>query len=203
MSLTLVLPPLTQLNTPYPSISYLAQDLRRHDIECSQRDLGIELVLGLLSRDGLAQVFEELAEREELPEEAWRALSLAEHHLGAIDVAIAFLQGRAANMGPRILETGFLPAGPRMQRADLRNFGVMGGHDAARHLATLYIADTADLITSCIDEGFALSRYQAHLATSAESFDPIWQRLGHETLVDRHLDTLCDSIASMQPIKKK
>tara|TARA_R110002073_G_scaffold103664_10_gene234782 strand:+ start:12238 stop:14310 length:2073 start_codon:yes stop_codon:yes gene_type:complete len=196
MSLTLVLPPLTQLNTPYPSISYLAQDLRRHNIACSQRDFGIELVLRLLSREGLEEVFEELAERDELPEEAWRALSLAEHHLEAIGPAIAFLQGRAANIAPRILETGFLPAGPRMQRADLRSFGPMGGQDAARHLATLYIADTADLITACIDEGFALSRYQAHLATSAQSFEPIWARLGQETIVDRHLDALCDSLTT-------
>lgn len=189
-----MLPPLTQLNTPYPSISYLAQDLRRHGIACSQRDLGIELVLRMLSRSGLEAVFEELADRDELPEEAWRALSLAEHHLEAIDSAIAFLQGKADSMAPRILETGFLPAGPRMQQADLRSFGVMGGHDAARYLATLYVADMSDLITSCVDEGFALSRYQAHLATSAEHFSPLWERLGRTTLVDQHLDALCDSI---------
>ncbi len=189
-----MLPPLTQLNTPYPAISYLAQDLRRHGIGCSQRDFGIELVLRLLSRNGLEEVFGYLAEQERLPEEAWRALSLAEHHLEVIDPVIAFLQGRAASFAPRILETGFLPAGPRMQRADLRSFGVMGSQDAARYLATLYIADAADLITACIDEGFALSRYQAHLATSAKSFEPLWKRLERTTLVDRHLDELCDSI---------
>ncbi len=60
MSLTLVLPPLTQLNTPYPSISYLAQDLRRHGIACEQRDLGMELVLALLSQRGLTRVFDQL-----------------------------------------------------------------------------------------------------------------------------------------------
>ncbi len=196
MSLTLVLLPLTQLNTPYPSISYLAQDLRRHGLECEQRDLGIELVLRLFSREGLKEVFGELAERDELPEPAWRALSLQEHHLDAIDSAIAFLQGRQSGLAPRILETGFLPAGPRMQRAELGAFGVMGGHDAARHLATLYLVDLADLITSCIDEGFALARYQAHLATSAADFAPLWTRLGHTTLVDAHLDALCDTITS-------
>ncbi len=81
-----------------------------------------------------------------------------------------------------------------MQRADVRGFGVMGTHDAARYLATLYIADLADLITACIDEGFGLSRYQAHLATSAESFAPLWERLQGTTLVDDELDTLTDGM---------
>ncbi len=196
MSITLVLSPLTQLGTPYPSISYLAQDLRAHDIACRQRDFGIELILRVFSRDGLLDVFDALAEQEQLPEPAWRALSLKEKHLEVVDSAIAFLQGHNAELAPRILETGYLPAGPRMQRADLAPFGVMGGYDAARYLASLYLADMADLITSCIDEGFALTCYQAHLATSAQSFSPLWQRLHGCTLIDQHLDALCDTIDS-------
>jgi radical SAM superfamily enzyme YgiQ (UPF0313 family) len=83
-----------------------------------------------------------------------------------------------------------------MQRAELEAFGVMGASDAARHLATLYLADLADLISSCIDDGFALARYQAPLATSAHDFDPLWERLSQSTLIDRHLDRLGESIDS-------
>ncbi len=194
MSITLVLPPLTQLNTPYPSISYLAQSLLEKGIPCKQRDLGIELVLKVFSREGLTAIFSQLEELEELPQPAWRALSLAQEHIAVIDSVVAFLQGRDTSLAARILEGGLLPAGPRIQRIDLQSFGIMGTHDAARHMATLYLADLSDLISSCIDEGFALAKYQAHLATSATSFDPLWERLSQTTLIDHYLDELCDEL---------
>ena len=56
----LLIPPLTQLNTPYPSTAYLTGFLHSQGINCAQADLGIEMVLRLFSREGLRQVFEEL-----------------------------------------------------------------------------------------------------------------------------------------------
>ena len=53
----LLIPPLTQLNTPYPSTAYLTGFLQSRGIACEQADLGIEMVLRLFSRDGLRQVF--------------------------------------------------------------------------------------------------------------------------------------------------
>ena len=38
MRVALVLPPLTQLNTPYPSIAYLARHLRDEGHQTTQRD---------------------------------------------------------------------------------------------------------------------------------------------------------------------
>lgn len=190
MLLSLVLPPLTQLNTPYPSISYLAHFLRQAGIECEQRDLGIEFVLQLFSRKGLIEIFAELDRKDELPEEAWRALSLRDLHLSAVEPVVSFLQGKDESLAARILSGNFLPAGTRIQAADLSAFGNMGTGDAARHLATLYLAELADLISSCLDDGFALTRYQAHLATSARSFDGLWKRLGETRLTDRYLDAL-------------
>lgn len=195
-SITLVLPPLTQLNTPYPSISYLAAHLRAQGIACSQRDFGIELVLRMFSREGLAGIFDEIEQLDELPEPAWRVLALREQHLRVIDPVISFLQGRDGSLASRILDTPFLPSGPRLEAADLQAFGAMGAHDAARHLATLYLEDLADLVTACIDPGFGLARYQAHLASGEIGFDPLWERLAATTLVDQHLDALCDSITS-------
>ncbi len=194
--LSLVLPPLTQLNTPYPSISYLANYFREQGVECVQRDLGIELVLRVFSRRGLGDVFDEIAEQELLPDPAWRALSLRDHHLSAIEPVIAFLQGKDLSLATRILESSFLPLGPRAAAAQLDSFGVMGRDDAARHMATLYLADLADLVAACIDNGFALARYQSHLATSAADFEPLWQRLSRTTLIDRYLDELGESLQS-------
>ncbi len=48
-SLLLLIPPLTQLNTPYPSTAYLTGFLRARGYAVHQADLGIEMVLALFS----------------------------------------------------------------------------------------------------------------------------------------------------------
>ena len=50
------------------------------------------------------------------------------------------------------------------------------------------------MVTATLDEGFALARYNHHLAVSPAPFDPIAERLGQTTLVDAHLDALTDSL---------
>ena len=194
MRICLVLPPLTQLNTPYPSTGYLLRHLREQGIDCTQRDLGIELVLKLFSRDGLRDIFDHLADQDELPSPAWRALAMREQHESIIESVIRLLQGRDRTMANRILETPYLPMGPRLEQANLEAFGELGQDDGARHLATLYIEDLADLITACIDDGFGLASYGAHLATGPVGFDSIATRLEETTLVDSYLDALADTL---------
>ncbi len=189
----LLLPPLTQLNTPYPSTAYLARSLAGHGILANQADLGLALVLRLCSRDGLTALFAALDERDDLEPAAWRALALHRQHVAAIDGVIRFLQGRDRGLGPRILDSPFLPRTPRLDRAaqagELAQFGPLAVDDAARRLATLYLADIADL-WALIDPGFALSHYQRHLATGPVSFDGLADRLSQSSLTDTHLDTL-------------
>ncbi|MDP2305419.1 MAG: B12-binding domain-containing radical SAM protein [Pseudomonadota bacterium] len=194
MQLALVLPPLTQLNAPYPGPAYLARALRDHGIATTQRDLGIEWVLRLYSKAGLAEVFDSLADADDLPEPAWRAIALREAHEAAIGPVIRFLQGKDRTLAPRLLDTPFLPRGPRSAAADLEGFGPLAVDDAARHLATLYLADLADLVTSCVDEGFSLIRYQHHLAVGPASFDALATRLARTTLLDGWLDELADTL---------
>jgi hypothetical protein len=130
--ITLVLPPLTQLNTPYPSAAYLTRWLTAQGVPCAQRDLGLELVLKLFSREGLGRVFDHLEALEEMPEPAWRALALRRQHLAAVGPAIRFLQGRDRTLAARILGGGLLPGGPRLEAADLEGFGPLSSDDAAR-----------------------------------------------------------------------
>ena len=52
LSVLLVIPPLTQLNTPYPSTAHLTGFLRSHGYRTHQADVGIEMVLALFSRPG-------------------------------------------------------------------------------------------------------------------------------------------------------
>jgi len=194
LRISLVLPPLTQLNTAYPSISYLARHLRAQGWQCSQRDLGIELFLRVLSREGLQSVFEAMRKEEALPEPAWRALALEAQHLTAVEPVVAFLQGRDPSLAHRILQTSFLPGGPRLDQADDSLFGPMDLEDAARYRASLYLEDLVDLIRACVDTGFELNRYQHHLAVGPTRFDPLAERLAKTSLIDQMLDELADSL---------
>ncbi len=197
MRVHLVLPPLTQLNTPYPSTAYLARALAGHGVGCDQHDLGLALVLRLCAPPALHDLFQALGEAEDLPPHAWRASALACAHLRAAPAAIRFLQGKDRGLGPRILSGSLLPETPRLERAaatgELARFGALAIDDAARRLATLYLADLADL-WALLDPGFALSHYQRHLATGPVSFDALALRLAATSPVDVHLDALIDAL---------
>ncbi len=48
-----LIPPMTQLNTPYPSTAYLTGFLRAQGVDAVQADLALALVLRLMSSAGL------------------------------------------------------------------------------------------------------------------------------------------------------
>ena len=52
-----VIPPMTQLNTPYPSTAYITGFLRGRDVDAVQEDLALALILALFTPDGLADMF--------------------------------------------------------------------------------------------------------------------------------------------------
>jgi hypothetical protein len=155
-------------------------------------------MLRLFSRGGLQEVFDQLQDADELPQPAWRALALRRQHEQIIESVIRFLQGHDRTIASRILQTPFLPTGPRLDGADLDRFGPMSSDDAARYLATLYLEDLADLITATIDKGFGLAQYQHHLTTGPVRFDPIAERLAQTTIVDAHLDAAVDAMLAAE-----
>jgi hypothetical protein len=202
MRVALVLPPLSQLNTPYPSISYLARHLREQGVESTQRDLGIELFLQIFSRRGLESIFsrlEKLAEQGKLAEQSWRALAMRDRHLATIDGLMAFLQGRDRTLAPRILGGQGLPSGPRLDRADPSCFGPLSSDDLARHLATLYLEDLVDLVQQTLDPGMGMGHYQHHLALGPVHWGPLASRLSQDTLLDGWLDSLTDRVLENRP----
>jgi hypothetical protein len=184
-----VIPPMTQLNTPYPSTAYLTGFLRSRGVDAVQEDLALALILQLLSRDGLARVRAAIDARP-LARHSARVLSFVEqypHYAQTIDRTIAFLQGRDSTLMHRIASRGYLPEGPRFavldayEQADLADggdplawaFGALGTHDKARHLATLYLNDIADVLRDAVDERFEFVRYAESLALSQPTFDPL------------------------------
>jgi radical SAM superfamily enzyme YgiQ (UPF0313 family) len=196
-----VIPPMTQLNTPYPSTAYLTGFLRSRGIDSAQEDLALALVLQLFSVDGLLSV---RAEIDALPA-TQRSLRVSafvesfERYRSTIAPTIAFLQGRDSTLGHRICSRAFLPEGPRFESLDVYidddggdplawAFGALGVQDRARHLATLYLNDIADVLRDAIDPRFEFVRYAESLAQSQPTFDPLADALAAPlNLIDRTL----------------
>lgn len=200
-----VIPPMTQLNTPYPSTAYLTGFLRSRGIAAVQEDLAIALVLELLCTTGLQAVRDELLATpagDRTPNVA-AFLDRFDRYAATITPVIAFLQGRDATLMHRICSRAFLPEGARFAALDAYvaeddgddpmawAFGALGTHDRARHLATLYLNDIADVLRDGIDPRFEFVRYAEQLATSQPSFDPLAQALAAPpNLIDRTLQSL-------------
>lgn len=183
----LLIPPLTQLNTPYPSAPYLTGFLRSRGYPVAQADLGIEMVLALYSRRGLTAVFEQLRARSaDLPGEARQMLAMSQTYLQTVEPIIQFLQGKDPSLATRICQRTLLPEGPRFAHARGSGARSWSPLDQAKHLATLYVEDLADLVTHTITPHFALSRYAEQVGTLASSFEQVLAALNEApSLTDR------------------
>ncbi|MDC4223994.1 MAG: hypothetical protein MPW15_07130 [Candidatus Manganitrophus sp.] len=189
--LLLLTPPFTQLNTPYPATAYLTGFLRSQGYPVFQADLGIETILALFSQRGLTRLFEEVRAVEDPHPAVVRSLLLKERYLDTIEPVIQFLQGNQASLATQICKRRFLPEGSRFAalEEDQWAFGSLGITDRAKHLASLYLDDLADLIQGTVAPHFGLSRYAERIATSATSFDAIDQALQAPAgLIDQMLE---------------
>lgn len=209
-----LIPPMTQLNTPYPSTAYLTGFLRSRGIAATQRDIALELVLDLFSPDGLRALHERVQAipGKKRPPTLRSFADQFDRYLSAVTPAIAFLQGRDPSMGYRIAGRAFLPEGPRFAALDVYvddeggdplawAFGNLGIQDRARHLATLFLDDLADVLRDAVDSRFEFVRYGEALAQSQPSFAPLAQALAAPAnLIDATLQRLTlAAVAAEQP----
>ena len=220
---------MTQLNTPYPATAYLTGFLRQHEarlgLEVTQADAAIELFLRIFSRAGIGRILAELrgraaemsadlGEDEELdmPPSLAHFLAHGDAYVATIDAVVRFLQGKDPGLALRIVGRDVLPEGPRFAAIDAGPgardadplawaFGDLGLADRAKHLASLYIDDLADVIRDGIAPDFELARYGESLASSTPTFDPLHEALeGEPTIVDAMLDELArDLYAKHRP----
>ncbi|MGL1889753.1 MAG: radical SAM protein, partial [Reichenbachiella sp.] len=174
----LVTPPFTQLNTPYPGTNYLKGYLNTIGVNSFQMDLGIEVILMLFSKAGLTKVFSQVDE-EKLSDNGRRMVCLQDEYLDTADAVISFLQNKNPTLAYSIAERDFLPEASRFDELQELEwaFGSLGIQDKARHFATLYLEDLADLIKEAVDPNFGFSRYAERLGLSASSFSPIYEAL--------------------------
>ena len=211
-----IIPPMTQLNTPYPSTAYLTGFLHSRGFEAAQADLSIALALKLLSAEGLRAIH---SQASALPRKLHTLATrfFLEHfasYLTTISPAIRFLQGRDPSLAHRIASRRYLPEGPRFaslehgidnpqSEGDALNwaFGALGLQDRAKHLATLYLNDLADVIRDAIDPRFQFVRYAESLAASQPTFDQLQAALtAPHNLVDAFLHALTiEALAKHQP----
>ena len=204
MKVLSLIPPMTQLNTPYPSSAYLTGFLRARQIDAAQEDLALALVLSFFTSQGISEIHTQALT---LPEQDRSAsvnyfLDYFESYQDTIEPVIAFLQGRDSTLSHRINTRDFLPEGPRFFSLDAYDdedsadplawaFGALGSHDRARHLATLYLNDLSDVLRDAADDRFEFVRYAESLASSQPTFNPLAEALAaHPTLMDLRLQKL-------------
>ncbi len=202
-----VIPPMTQLNTPYPSTAYLTGFLRSRGIDAVQEDIALALVLELFSPAGLQAIRDQIeAQPARKHSPIIRGfLEQFDRYLATVTPAIAFLQGRDPSIGHRICGRNFLPEGQRFVSLDeyiddqggdplAWAFGALGVQDRARHFATLYLNDLADVLREAVDPRFEFVRYGESLARSQPTFEPLARALAAApTLVDSTLKNLAIS----------
>jgi radical SAM superfamily enzyme YgiQ (UPF0313 family) len=212
MRILSIIPPMTQLNTPYPSTAYITGFLRSRGLQAEQTDLSIALALKLLSAEGLRDIngqVASLSRRRHTDVTRFFAANI-ESYGATICPAIRFLQGRDPSLAHRIASRHYLPEGPRFASLDhpLGNqphtsdpldwaFGALGLQDRAKHIATLYLNDLADVICDAVDPRFEFVRYAESLAASQPTFDGLQAALGApHSLVDASLHALTLEVLS-------
>ena len=204
------IPPMTQLNAPYPATACLTGFLRSRGVEAFQEDFALGTVLKLFSRAGLEQIAKIAARKR--TDSARSFLAQSPRYAETIEPAVAFLQGKDPTLAHRIGSRRFLPEGPRFRNLDAFvaeeggdplawAFGALGTQDRAKHLATLFLNDVADVVRAAVDPRFEFARYAESLAKSRPSFDPLAKALAaRPTLVEETLrDLVRAAVAKHRP----
>jgi radical SAM superfamily enzyme YgiQ (UPF0313 family) len=196
-----IIPPFTQLNTPYPATAYLKGFLDQQGKDTVQVDLSIELFCKVFSSEVLSQIFEEANALDELHFiDVFNDQSL---YIDNVDDVIQYLQGNNDTLASQLLEDDYLPIGHRLSKLDIHHkaYQALNEADKAKHIATLFIEEIGDFIKTNIDEFFSFTKYAEQIASSASSFDQIADYLQYDfTLIEEiMLDLLEEQIQEHGP----
>jgi len=203
MKILLVTPPLTQLNTPYPATCQLLGFLRKQGIEVEQMDLSIELIQHLFTSMQLEVIFQKAASTAKLSKVNKNILQQSDFYIKAIEPVMQFISGRDSNLAQRFSDLAFWPQSKRLPTdEDLEwGFGIIGNHDRAIHLCTIYLKDLCDFIQQTIDPHFELIRYAEYLCLRLPEYSPLKNELNKPlSLIDKlMLDIFEEKIRECNP----
>ncbi|MCU7494037.1 MAG: radical SAM protein [Ignavibacteria bacterium] len=203
MKVLLVIPPFSQINTPYPSALQLSGFLKSRGYDARTFDLSLAVALKIFSRQGLERIFSHIRSLHSQDEMIKRALSLSDKYISTIGPVINFLQGKNPNLAYRIVQDGFLPEGDAFSRAsdEKKAFGYFSLQDKAKYYSSLLIDDITEIIARTVTPFFRLSRYAEKLAQSPPYFDPILKELNRpcNLIEEMMLEELAKEIECFNP----
>ena len=173
-----VTPPLTQLNTSYPATCHLTGFLRSRGFDAEQMDLSIELIQELFTKKNLETIFQTLALKK-LTKSHKIILSQAYFYLQTIEPVMRFISGGDSSLATRFSNRDFWPDNKRLPDEDELEwaFGIIGNHDRATHLCSLFLKNISEIIQQNIDPHFELIRYAESLCLRLPEFDPLEKEL--------------------------
>ena len=193
MNVLTIIPPLVQLNSPYPSGAYLTSFFKSNGHNAHWVDFSIELFYEIFSRKGLQKLFElseqnamKMADEAENQGDENTAFNIRRYIASKqswcdwIDFITSVLSGGGAREKEhQFLYSPFAPRGQRMENflETLGNEGREPTVDDVRFLCSYALADLADYITAVFDSEFSLIRYAEHLAVDERSFSEIEKTL--------------------------
>ncbi|MFZ4725533.1 MAG: B12-binding domain-containing radical SAM protein, partial [Paludibacter sp.] len=140
-----------------------------------QMDLSIELINTLFTRAKMEEIFQLCSYQKKLSKSNKIILQQADFYLRTIEPVMHFLSGQDNGLAQRFCDREFWPQSKRLPSDDDLEwgFGMIGNHDRAIHLCTLYIKDLCEFIQQTIDPHFELIRYAESLCLRLPEFEPI------------------------------
>ena len=177
MKILLIIPPFTQINTTYPSITQLSGFLNSKGYNSESLDLSIKVFLRIFSEKGLKEIFNSVKNFND--ENSERLYILKNQYISKVNSVISFLQGQNPNLAYTLAVDGYLPQGESFfQEVDEeKSFGELGIQDKAKYYCSLFIDDLTRFIQKNFDPNFGLSRYAEKIAVSLANFDPLLNEL--------------------------
>lgn len=169
MKILLVIPPFTQLNTPYPSIPFITNWLRHAGHDVRQIDLGIYTIRRIFCRTFIQYLEKNLSGKDEMSR---LFLSQSGRWKAIIEPAMAYLDGHYPEF-EIFAAKGHLPETIRERdSSDLLALEDCPG-GKTRFQITLLLEELAVIINRNIDSNFSLVRYDNALAPSLSQFSSV------------------------------
>lgn len=210
MNVTIIQPPLVQLNSPYPSGAYLTNFFREQKCDVVWQDLSLKLFYSIFSEKGLTKLFSlsqskalkmaddfEKQGQEDAAFNLRRYVSSKEQWISWIDFIVGILCNKkdfsARELSHKFLFSPFSPRGNRMEQY-LLNLEKEPTVDDVRFLCSFAIADLADYITTVFDNEFSLIRYAEHLTVDTSTFGEIEKKLDSPVLCEFYESVLEENI---------
>lgn len=182
----LVIPPFIQMNSVYPSVTYLSGYLNELGYNCASYDLSLNVLLKIFSASGLKNIFN-IEPADNWDDYLTRTFHLRESYIEKIDFIIKFLQNPIATDAYKIVKDGFLPEGRYFTTIEGLNysFGNLGAIDKAKYFSSLVIDDITYFIQKVHSSHFGLSKYAEKMFTDEVIFKSVEKSVSENNVINQ------------------